>query len=126
MNESEYIRQIYKKTELEPPTRSILIENKMTCFEKRLKERSPKPRKLTLRKCNILQTNTLWALRDNKNLIIKPTDKNLGPAIMKALHQTSPSRSSSNKRSSGTTKRRSKMQTGEHQAYIEKHHFLQS
>ena len=64
----------------------MLIENKITEFEKALKE-AEKRIVLKNKKCNLnnltpLQTQMLTALKNNKNLLIKPTDKNLGTAIM--------------------------------------------
>jgi hypothetical protein len=73
MNESQYMNQIYIKNQ-------ILIEDKMTCFKKMLKESHlkiiTKNNKTNPRNLNILQTNMLRALRNSKNLIIKPTIKN--------------------------------------------------
>jgi hypothetical protein len=64
----------------------MLIENKITEFEKALKEAEKrivlKNKKRNLNNLTPLQTQTLTALKNNKNLLIKPTDKNLGPAIM--------------------------------------------
>jgi hypothetical protein len=64
----------------------MLIENKITEFEKALKEAEKrivlKNKKHNLNNLTPLQTQTLTALKNNKNLLIKPTDKNLGTAIM--------------------------------------------
>jgi hypothetical protein len=68
----------------------MLIEDKITLFEKKLKEKHQvciaKNQKTNPRNLNPLQINTLHTLCDNKDLIIKPTDKNLGPAIMDTKH----------------------------------------
>ena len=64
----------------------MLIENKITEFEKALKEAEKrivlKNKKRNLNNLTPLQTQTLTALKNNKILLIKPTDKNLGTAIM--------------------------------------------
>jgi hypothetical protein len=87
--DSEYIKQLYiKNYNWHPPPAPPIIEDSLCAFENALKERKEKqlrcknstranPNNLTT-----LQLNTLRALRQNKGLIIKPTDKNLGPAVM--------------------------------------------
>ena len=65
---------------------SMLIENKITEFEKALKEAQKrialKNKKRSFNNVTPLQIQTLTALKNNKILLIKPTDKNLGTAIM--------------------------------------------
>jgi hypothetical protein len=85
--DSEYIKQLYKKnTSWNPPPASNLIEEKITLFEKSIKT---KHRKLVEKHSNTnysnltpIQSEALRSLRSNNRLIIKPTDKNLGPALM--------------------------------------------
>jgi len=84
---SDYDKQIYKKNlTWHPPPAPLQIEDKITEFEKALKklhESMDKKRKhRQLSNLNPLQLSALQQLRQNKNIIIKPTDKNLGPAIM--------------------------------------------
>jgi hypothetical protein len=60
----------------------------MTEFEKALKllqqKYTSKFKKKRLSNLNPIQTNVLQQLRQNHNIIIKPTDKNLGPEVMDA------------------------------------------
>jgi hypothetical protein len=62
------------------------IEAKITDFEKKLKsahrELIKRHNKSTL--CNLTrpQLNILKSLKQNEDILIKPTDKNLGPAIL--------------------------------------------
>jgi hypothetical protein len=84
---SEYEKQIYKKNlNWNPPPATITIENKMTEFEKALKslqrKYTSKFKSKRLSNLNPIQTNALRQLRQNHNITIKPTDKNLGPAAM--------------------------------------------
>jgi len=64
----------------------LLIEDKNTEFEKALKHLQQdiniknKPKKMT--NLNPIQTIALQKLKRNPNIMIKPTDKNLGPAAM--------------------------------------------
>jgi hypothetical protein len=85
--DSEFIKQIYLKNKnWNPPPASIEIEENITRFETKLKEAhltlTKKTQKRNLRNLSFMQLKTLKLLKDNKNLIIKPTDKNLGPAVM--------------------------------------------
>jgi hypothetical protein len=85
--DTEYIKQLYKKnTTWNPPPAPNITEEKITQFEKAVKT---KQQKLTAKNAKIhssiltpIQIKALLALHNNKNLIIKPTDKNLGPALM--------------------------------------------
>jgi len=86
-NNSTYIKQIYKKNPTwNPPPATLLIEDKITEFEKALKEIQQnlfiknKYRKIT--NLNPIQSIALQQLKRNTNITIKPTDKNLGPAAM--------------------------------------------
>jgi len=84
LNNSEYNKQIYKKNlSWNPPPASSLIEEKITEFEKTLKTLLQKVRIKHEIRClsnlNPLQRSALQQLRRNKNIIIKPSDKNLGP-----------------------------------------------
>ncbi len=87
--DSEYIKQLYiKNYNWHPPPAPPIIEDSLCAFENALKERKEKQlrcKNSTRANPNNLTTpqlNTLRALRQNKGLIIKPTDKNLGPAVM--------------------------------------------
>ncbi len=84
---AEYHKQIYIcNNNWHPPPASILIEEQITKFEKLLKakqhELTHKYRHHSLLNLTPLQKTTLTKLRKNSNIIIKPTDKNLGPAAM--------------------------------------------
>jgi len=84
-NATPYIPQIYVKLKgWHPPPAPIDIENKLTTFEKLLKQTIHEKQKRTPNFTNltITQRRTLEALKNNKEFIILPTDKNLGPAIM--------------------------------------------
>ena len=87
---SEYIPQIYLKNKTwDPPPASILIEDQITRFEKSLKKEiellQKKYKNKNISNLTPLQFKALKQLKQNTNLIIKPTDKNLGPAIMDRL-----------------------------------------
>jgi hypothetical protein len=80
-----YIPQIYVKLkDWNPPPASTEIENRITLFEKHLKKTIETHTHHNIRTSNltITQHQTMKALRENKDFIIMPTDKNLGPAIM--------------------------------------------
>jgi hypothetical protein len=84
---SEYIPQIYLKNKTwDPPPASILIEDQITNFEKSLKKEiellQKKYKNKNISNLTPLQFKALKKLKQNTNLIIKPTDKNLGPAVM--------------------------------------------
>jgi hypothetical protein len=84
---AEYIKQIYKKnSKWNPPPAPPLIEEKITAFEKLLRTEHKKlNHKYSMRSLSSLtstQLTTLRSLQQNKHIIIKPTDKNLGPALM--------------------------------------------
>jgi hypothetical protein len=86
-NEGKYIKQIYVKNKYWSPLPALTpIEDKLTSFEKALKAahltQSFRTTKLNLNNLTFPQQKTLKLLKDNSNLIIKPTDNNLGPAIM--------------------------------------------
>jgi len=85
--DSCYIPQIYLKNKSwNPPPASTIIEHNLTLFEKSLKKHcdilSKKHQSTNLSNLTPLQSNTLRKLRNNEMIIVKPTDKNLGPAIM--------------------------------------------
>jgi hypothetical protein len=71
---------------VEPTPATLLIGDKITEFEKALKELQQnlfiknKYRKMT--NLNPIQSIALRQLKRNPNITIKPTDKNLGPATM--------------------------------------------
>jgi len=84
---STYIKQIYLKNPLwNPPPASIEIEDKITEFEKAIKKAHNnlilRHEKSTLRNLTKMQLQVLTELKSNNDIIIKPTDKNLGPAVM--------------------------------------------
>jgi hypothetical protein len=85
-NTSEtYIPQIYVKLKgWNPPPALLDIENRITDFEKNLQNaiKSNKNSKYNSTNLTPSQHHTLQQLKTNKELIIMPTDKNLGPAIM--------------------------------------------
>jgi hypothetical protein len=62
------------------------IEEKMTTFEKLLKRKqehlSTRNKKNKLTNLSPIQHKVPTQLKQNKNIIIKPTDKNLGPAVL--------------------------------------------
>jgi hypothetical protein len=85
--DSCYIPQIYlKNRSWNPPPASTTIEHNLTLFEKSLKKHcnilSKKYQNTNLSNLTPLQSNALRKLRDDEMIIVKPTDKNLGPAIM--------------------------------------------
>jgi uncharacterized protein YaaW (UPF0174 family) len=84
---SKYEKQIYiKNTNWHPPPAPSIIEDKMTEFEKALKNKQQalkaKYNKRNLSNLTPLQTKVLSQLRQNNNIVIKPSDKNLGPVAM--------------------------------------------
>jgi hypothetical protein len=86
-NSLEYEKQIYKKNlNWNPPPAPLIIEDKITEFEKAIKsfqnKLSDKYNSLKSPNLNPLQQKILLQLCQNHNIIIKPTDKNLGPAAM--------------------------------------------
>ncbi len=90
----EYNKQIYVKNKhWDPPPAPSNIENKITEFEKALTTahltQVTKTSKLNLNNLTIPQQQTLKMLKSNNNFTIKPTDKNLGPAIMDTSTYTS-------------------------------------
>jgi hypothetical protein len=79
--------KIYKKNQTwQPPPAPLSIEDKITEFEKALKSCQQKiiNKNRHQRHSNLtpLQSEALKKLRNNRNITIKPTDKNLGPAVM--------------------------------------------
>jgi hypothetical protein len=85
--DSHYEKQIYiNNRQWNPPPAPLLLEDKLTDFEKEAKAKQErlltKLQKRNLSNLSPIQANALRQLRDNTNLLIKPTDKNLGPAIM--------------------------------------------
>jgi hypothetical protein len=88
-NDAGYIKQIYvKNQQWSPPPAPIHVEDKITEFKKALRAaqtaRIRKTSKINLRNLTLPQLQTMQALKMNKSFIIKPTDKNLGPAILDA------------------------------------------
>lgn len=84
---SEYIKQIYKRnTTWHPPPAPNLIEEKITIFEKsikcKLQKLIDKNNQTNYPNLTHVQLKALHSLQNNERLIIKPTDKNLGPALM--------------------------------------------
>jgi hypothetical protein len=84
---SDYEKQIYiKNTNWHPPPAPLHIEDKISDFEKLLKEKHfnliNKYKQHSLLNLTPLQKSVLKQLKANGDIIIKPTDKNLGPAIM--------------------------------------------
>ena len=85
--EYAYIPQTYQKnTDWNPPPASNEIENQLTLFGKALRKEHElllrKYRNASLSNLTPLQSTALKKLRENHDIILKPTDKNLGPAAM--------------------------------------------
>jgi hypothetical protein len=85
--ENNYINQVYIKNKAwNPPPAPMLIEDKLTIFKKQLKQKQQKLesklKKFNLRNLSSPQMNTLRYQKSNDKFVIKPSDKNLGPAIM--------------------------------------------
>jgi hypothetical protein len=86
-NDSTYEKQIYvKNTNWHPPPAPWAIEEKITDFEKALRQKHQslveKHQKINITNLTPIQAKAMRLLKNNKDIIIKPTDKNLGPAIM--------------------------------------------
>jgi hypothetical protein len=86
-NDEEYNKQIYiNNTGWHPPPAPLNIENHITNFEKALKlkqqEVMSKNKNRPLPNLTPLQLSALRKLQSNSKIIIKPTDKNLGPAVL--------------------------------------------
>jgi len=86
-SDENYDKQIYVKLKnWHPPPAPLEVENQITTFEKLLKDRQQKlvtrNQKINLNNLTPIQKKVLKDLKANKNIIIKPTDKNLGPAAM--------------------------------------------
>jgi hypothetical protein len=86
-NDEEYNRQIYiNNTGWHPPPALLNIENHITNIEKVLKlkqqEVISKIKNRSLPNLTPLQLSALRKLQSNSKIIIKPTDENLGPAVL--------------------------------------------
>jgi len=86
-NDTDYIKQIYKcNNNWNPPPAPLPLEDSITKFEKLVLESqqqlSSKIKRVRLTNLTPIQHNALRQLKNDKELIIKPTDKNLGPALM--------------------------------------------
>lgn len=84
---STYEKQIYiKNMAWNPPPAPLHIEDKITEFEKSLRnlhqQLTAKHKHNKLTNLTPFQVKTLKELKNNKDVTIKPTDKNLGPAIL--------------------------------------------
>jgi hypothetical protein len=94
-NETNYIKQIYiRNSSWNPPPAPTKVEDGITNFEKLIKASQNrltlKNRIVNLSNLTTLQSRALKLLRQNKQIIIKPTDKNLGPALLELdeyIHQ---------------------------------------
>jgi len=87
MDDSAYEKQIYvKNSNWHPLQAPWLVEEKITDFEKALKQKHQdlinKNQKIIITNLTPLQAKAMRLLKNNQNIIIKPTDKNLGPAVM--------------------------------------------
>jgi hypothetical protein len=81
-----YIPQIYVKLKgWNPPRATLDVENRLTDFEKQIRTatHSNKLQKYNFTDLTHPQQQALNSLKHNKEFIIIPADKNLGPAIMK-------------------------------------------
>ena len=90
---SNFEKQIYAKNKnWNPGPAPLIIEEKLDEFEKALnKEKNKIILKHSGRNLNNLtssQRQVLHLLKHNKHLTIKPTDKNLGPAVMETAVYT--------------------------------------
>jgi len=86
-NSNEYEKQIYiQNKQWHPPPVPLEIEEGITKFEKILKEKQKhllnKTKNMNLTNLTTQQKNVFRQLSHNQEIIIKPTDKNLGPAVM--------------------------------------------
>jgi hypothetical protein len=84
---ADYIKQLYIKNKYwNPPPASNRIEESIMHCEKQLKQAQRtlqiKYKNSNLSNLTPLQTQVLNSLKKNPNIIIKPTDKNLGTAAM--------------------------------------------
>jgi hypothetical protein len=82
-----YEKQIYlKNVSWNPPPAPLHIEDKITEFNKSLKvlhqQLSLKHKHKKLMNLTPFQIKTLTELKKDKGITIKPTDKNLGPAVL--------------------------------------------
>jgi hypothetical protein len=92
---STYEKQIYvKNTAWHPPPAPIAIEDKLTAFEKALKQKHQalefKNRYRNLSNLTPIQARVLQQLKNNSRIVIKPSDKNLGPTVLNTtsyIHQ---------------------------------------
>jgi len=87
VRDSNDIPQIYLKNKSwTPPPASTVIEHQLTVFEKSLKKHcdtlTKKHNKDNLSNLTPMQSNALKKLRSNNAILVKPSDKNLGPAVM--------------------------------------------
>jgi hypothetical protein len=81
---TEYVPQIYKKLKnWYPPPASLTIENRITDFEKQLKQLITTNNDKIQPYTNLtpIQKSTMRELKHLSEFIILPTDKNLGPSI---------------------------------------------
>jgi hypothetical protein len=87
LGDKNYEKQInIHNKQWHPPPAPLEIEEKLTDFQKLLKKKQQelvsKTKSLNLSNLTSYQKTILNQLKNNRNIIIKPTDKNLGPAIM--------------------------------------------
>jgi hypothetical protein len=80
-----YIPQIYiKLKDWHPPPASLNTENRITLFEKNVRQavESNNHKQHPYTNLTSVQREVLKQLKQSKDLVILPTDKNLGPAIL--------------------------------------------
>jgi len=85
INRNYYIPQLYVKLQnWNPPPASATTKDRMTLFERRLREASRINTLLThhFTSLNPLQRQTLKEFKNSREFIIIPTDENLGPAVL--------------------------------------------
>lgn len=85
-HKSQYEKQIYiKNSRWHPPPAPLQIEEKISSFEMALKEKHNilinNSKQHNLLNLTPIQKKVMDQLKQNKNIIIKPMDKNFGPAI---------------------------------------------
>jgi hypothetical protein len=97
---TEYIPQLYVKLKnWHPPPAFLTIENKLTDFEKQIRQAVDSNYNKTQPYTNLtpLQKTTLRDLKHSTEFVIMPTDKKLWtkPLEQRCLHHTGPTRTSS-------------------------------
>ncbi len=86
-NNADYEKQIYVKNKhWNPPPSLSIIEINWWNLKRQQKHVIAKHNKRNLRALTYSQICTLWVLKNNSDLIIKPSGKNLGSVIIDTHH----------------------------------------